>query len=753
LSKAAAISGNNSKALAWNIWTRAGLDVLNALTHVPSWMRLSHEIQPGHQVADDFIGVNIATSNETACDDEVIRYLDDLAIRYVRMDYSYCSPRGDAQRLLNRVLEHGCDVMLDLFAPVQEAKVLGTDKQAQQRWREFLLQVFSEYSSSISVFEIGNTPNRGKWSGFDGVSYLRAWNIAAEVAESFELKLAGPNISDFEPLYNFAYLKAMKRTHSVPNIHTDNLFVERVIQPEAYDHRVAGKRATRKLNLNLVKKARIINRLGKTLGCDKTFCTYKCWSRKRLSRWTTDPEQKNANYLSRYLFIAAASGALDRVYWGPLICNRDGLVDCGDENYPHIDNVSFYKEVRGNVANFKTTKGYDAFKYIASLLRGVSCKQGVTADNGLNHFVFENAQGKSLHAIWCLDGYSLLLNSLYSQQDLDRASINTVYGQHSNQAPVKITEQPLILQWDSAPDCMSVEQISRSEYVVRYEVLEDKSSDLQQVKVENHFWRGMVAVPKQADVEQEIAKMMPASLTAAQELIVLRDTRNRLWNVSLDGNDNIHTVKLNRAKGIKKFSYRFLDSKGKRHWDNATEMLRRGVNTPQPSAYFERPDNSGIRENYYVCQFISNAFSARDVFAAFNAGELTYRGIIKEDMFDLMAAFIANMHSHNIVHRDLSSGNLMMTLDGAELQFYVIDIGRAAIDKVTTIQPKHRFVDLKRICYKLAWDDRALFINAYNRCLNEPLPSSWKLSLKSYDWKLSCKRALKAKIKKLKGKI
>ena len=315
----------------WKVWLRAGLDIAGAVVDMPSWLRLSHNIDHRNTVADDFIGVNIATSNDPRCDDQVLAYLEDLGLRHVRMDYSYCSQGGDAERLLNRVLEQKMDVMLDLLPPIEEAEALASDEKAQLRWAEFVDSVFLRYQGRVSVFEIGSTPNRGKWSGFDALSYLYAWRIAAEVAEKYSVVLAGPNISDFEPLYNISYLKAMKRVHSVPSINTDNLFVERVVQPEAYDHRVAGNWATRKLNLNLIKKARIIAEIGKKLGCEKTYCSYKCWTRKRLTRWSCEPEQKNADYLVRYLVLAAASGALDRVYWGPLICNRDGLVDCGDD--------------------------------------------------------------------------------------------------------------------------------------------------------------------------------------------------------------------------------------------------------------------------------------------------------------------------------------------------------------------------------------------------------------------------------------
>ncbi|MCR8924057.1 hypothetical protein NO559_14835 [Dasania sp. GY-MA-18] len=740
-----------SKIVPWKIWARAGLDVLSCLAEIPSWLRLSHEIHHRNRIGSDFVGVNIATSSDPACDDKVLDYLQDLSIRQVRMDYSYCSQQGDAQRLLNRVLAEGLEVMLDLFPPKEEAAALRDDEQAQQRWREFLQQVFTDYAGQVSIFEIGSTPNRGKWSGFDGISYLHAWQIATEVAQGFNLTLAGPNISDFEPLYNFAYLKAMKRVDSVPVIHSDNLFVERVVQPEAYDHRVAGNWATRKLNLNLIKKARIIAEIGHQEGCEKTYCTYKCWTRKRLSRWTLDPEQKNADYLVRYLIIAAASGALDRVYWGPLICNRDGLVDCGDSSYPYVDNVSFYKEVRGQVADFKPTKAYTAFKYVSTLLRHITCVQGVSADNGINHFIFETEQGGEVHALWCLDRSALALTDIYSKAQLQSASFRTVYGTAPVQPPHMATEQPLLIEWPQQQSLRpSTDDIRTLDDTLSSTVVYHAHPGLQSVSVNTPQWLGVVAVADGQDAEATVEAYMPASMLAKPEISVLRDTRNRLWNIQLDEQaEEIQTVKLNRAKGIKKFTYRFMPSKGKRHWNNATEMLRRGINTPQPLAFFERHSNAGIEDNYYVCRFVPNAFSARDVFHAFNSGEQSYKGLDKEAFYTEIAGFVAKMHSCNIIHRDLSSGNLMMTKDEQGLIFYAIDIGRAVIDKSKVITNMQRGIDLKRICYKLNWVDREFFITAYQRHAGKEI-KYWKSMLWSYDAKQGFKKTLKAKLKRKK---
>ena len=128
-------------------------------------------------------------------------------------------------------------------------------------------------------------------------------------------------------------------------------------------------------------------------------------------------------------------------------------------------------------------------------------------------------------------------------------------------------------------------------------------------------------------------------------------------------------------------------------------------------------------------------------------GAQAFKGIAKLDMFERMAAFIFHMHSRNIIHRDLSSGNLMMTLDGDKLEFYAIDIGRAVID---SNKRRHRYLDLKRICYKLDWADRELFIEAYNQQGGRALSIWWRVSLFSYDFKQTAKKMLKGKYRRKK---
>ena len=75
----------------------------------------------------------------------------------------------------------------------------------------------------------------------------------------------------------------------------------RVVEPEAYDHRVMGHLAGRLLRLNLVKKARILQQTGAWLGAPLTWCSYKTWTVPRLRREAVDWSRKQVDYLVRYL--------------------------------------------------------------------------------------------------------------------------------------------------------------------------------------------------------------------------------------------------------------------------------------------------------------------------------------------------------------------------------------------------------------------------------------------------------------------
>lgn len=729
-------------------------DATSALFRARLLIGISSNASPQFTIGQLF-GVNIAPAADPNGDTYIVERLQELGIDHVRMNYSYASVDGDAQRLLQRLLAEGKQVMLNITPPAGAAKIIEHDVAAAEQWRAFLGSVFTQYHDRVAAFEIGSTPNRGRWSGFGHRGFLQAWQIACEAAKPFNITLAGPNVSDFEPVFNVAFLAAMRRYSRAPQIHTDNLFVERVVEPEAYDHRALGRWLEKPLALNLIKKARILEAIGRSFGVNKTYCTYNTWTIKRLARRAVEPARKQADYLVRYCVLAAASSALGKVYWGPLICSRDGLIDCGAEGYPQIDNVSFYKEVRGNLEDCRARPAFHALRHTIASLHDSVCVQAVNANNGIHHFVFTK-NDRELHIAWCRDSQTYPLHSLYSLQVLAQAEIDNAVGERLPYVPEVLSEQPLFIAF-AAQDATFRPPVEKIKAIATSSNLMQAADNQQAVQVQLAHWLGAVMLANGSDLGATLACLAPEVMQSMPVNRVLRDTRNRLWTIddaltesaTAQSEPPQLVVKLNRAKGMKKFSYRFLPSKGQRHWNNASYMRRCGINTPPPVAYFERYKNSGIEDNYYVCRYIADAFSTRDVFTCFNQGEDSFKGYSKQMMFDAIAGFIRNMHAQRIIHRDLSSGNLMMKVTPAgALEVFVIDIGRAKIGIEKRLTPRQRCIDLMRICYKLDWNDRELFISHYVKTLDAGAVRGWRLPLFFYEAKQTLKKMIKGKYRR-----
>ena len=100
------------------------LGILKSLGQIPNWLALSDLPVPSIDIPEDFLGINVAPADDPAIDNYIVERLNELGIRQVRMDFAYSSIDGAAQRLLNRLLSDGFDVLLDIFPDPADAKVL-----------------------------------------------------------------------------------------------------------------------------------------------------------------------------------------------------------------------------------------------------------------------------------------------------------------------------------------------------------------------------------------------------------------------------------------------------------------------------------------------------------------------------------------------------------------------------------------------------------------------------------------------------
>lgn len=305
-------AGNPPRSALW-YFVRS---VFSYLFNAAWWSRRNYDVPPpSHDIPVDFCGVCVATSSDAPCDQYVIDSLRKLGIRHVRVDYSYTSPNSQTPRLLRSLIDSGFDVLLHLVQPRDEARAM-EQPAARERWRDFVVSTLDAWGSQVHLVEIGSTVNRRRWAGYSLPGLLHCWDIAITEIRQRGLTLAGPNISDFEPLYTVALLDLFRQRGQLPDLYTNNLFVERVTEPEAFDHRIYGKALARLSRFNLVRKARLLQLISSNRGVPQMLCTYVSWTLPRIRRYLPEAETKQADYLTRYLLLAAASGAFRRVYWG-----------------------------------------------------------------------------------------------------------------------------------------------------------------------------------------------------------------------------------------------------------------------------------------------------------------------------------------------------------------------------------------------------------------------------------------------------
>jgi hypothetical protein len=484
-----------------------------------------HEPKSPVSIPAEGFGVCVASSEDSACDDYVVARLRDSNVRCVRVDYGYDSPGGFGERFVRRLVQEGFQVAIHLVAARKEMESISLPDSAK-RWRKFLRHAFDQFGGRAEFFEIGSTVNRRRWSGFTAPLFLRAWEIAWEEAQSLRVVLAGPNVTDFEPFYNISILHRLRRSGRLPAIHTNNLFVERATEPEAFDHKLLGRTLAPLLKFHTIRKATFLGAIGRWAGVSRTFSMHVSWSLRRIYRALEDVEEQQADYVTRYCCLAAISGGLDRIYWGPLIGQREGLIDDGTDLFPEVFHVTLYGRASGVVADYRVRPAFRAFSAANTFLPGTTFTQRIPTSGPLEIVEFQSATD-TLHVVWCRNGSCADATKCYSPDALATAEAHDRDGNTLSAAPTLFTQRPVYLRWPK-------------EFTVRLQpapgVWRDVriacSSTLEYAPIQHADWSGLV-LRRTGSTLIEPETLFPDRLPALndQDAKVLRNKRNRVWAV------------------------------------------------------------------------------------------------------------------------------------------------------------------------------------------------------------------------------
>lgn len=121
---------------------------------------------------------------------------------------------------------------------------------------------------------------------------------------------------------------------------------------------------------------------------------------------------------------------------------------------------------------------------------------------------------------------------------------------------------------------------------------------------------------------------------------------------------------------VNKIAYRyFRKSKAQRSFEHAAFLLKKGIGTPKPIAYFQENSSVFFGKSYYVSEHLDY--------------DLTYRDIIHDQTFPnrheilkQFTRFTHRLHENGIEFLDHSPGNTLIVVNGTEYEFYLVDLNR-----------------------------------------------------------------------------
>lgn len=714
------------------------IDGLKYLATGGFWLKHSHLPSLNHRVPDDFTGLCVASNADPATDAYVLAQLHALGVRRVRLDISDDDGRATQERFLQQLLDAGLAVTLHVVQPFEAARNM-RDPVVQAAWQQFVADLLQRYATRLAALEIGNTVNRKKWAGYDMPGFMLAWQIAYDLARAHQVTIVGPNIQDFEPLYNISLLKTLGADRRLPDVHSNNLFVERVVEPEMADFRIFKHRWTRILRFNLIKKAKLLQKVGEDMGVPVLVSPVAFWAIYRIKRRFPDGAQKQADYVTRYFTLLAASGALKQANWGAFVCHREGLIDDGlhDADYPALERVAYYKSADGAVANYRVNPSFAAFKTVSHWLNGAHYVAPVSTGHGLEiHHLQQH--GQSVHIAWTINGQCSLLEQIYSPHSLQQAQIFSRDGEPLPALHL-LTESPVYLVW-AQPDHI----VLRTPHPrLSGAVIHAHIAGQQYFPIEEGDWRGMILATNAVEAEQLWQAWHPERLSPPAKQQALRHARNAIWSLAdpRDAQQHVTVKKPVRMYWHKTWLDRHKPSKAQRSWNGAMQLLRRGVGTAMPLAYIEHVNDPSLRRNFYISAFVPHQFAISKAFMAYRDGASTFEGLTPDTLYHAFARFCLHMHNSGIYFRDFSGGNILVQREGEQLRFVLIDTARLHATPTATMI-NERLADLTRALHKLHWEGRKQFLHIYLGMTGRKLQSKFLWPFYVYDFKVSLKRTV-----------
>ncbi|MGA0121059.1 MAG: lipopolysaccharide kinase InaA family protein [Methylophilaceae bacterium] len=706
---------------------------------------IKHQELPNrsHRVPDDFIGINIASNDELETDDYIFDRIHELGVKNLRIYFTYTDFNNHKSRLLKKLKDFDGNLIINISPPIKDASSIITE-HGTLVWRNFVEKLLNEFKEIKFMVEIGSTVNRQSWTRISYQGFYKLWSVAFNVCRIKNRKIIGPNVTDFEPFVNFGILKSLQSKHQLPDLLSNNMFAERTIQPEPYDPRVFIRKFPQCFKFDLYKKSAVYKFLAQEFKIKGIISPCSFWSIKRIGRLKDQPEQQRAKYVTRYFAMMAAKGNFEKVFWGALICHREGLIHNGlnEPEYPKIEQVTFYREAKGYVSNYHITQSFRALQFFNQTVPGSTFIKSYSDNPTIQILEFET-DNEIFHIIWTQNNCIADIQKFYHINQLRTVTSKDKYGNNINQ-PTSINDDPMYLFWpkESRP------HLIQKPFVYPNAFVEQSKENFYFLHDEN--WSGITQA-KDIETYKLILKYChPDTLLPPDKDQSLRKSRNAVWIKDIPDFGKVVIKKPMSIYRHKRFLDRNRPNKSLRAWNGTHILLSKGINAAKPIAVFNKKHDPSSLENYYISLY-KEGYSFNDLALHFK-NDAIFKGFTMRQIFEQCAEFINKMHSRGVFFNDLSAGNILMLIENNNFHFELIDTGRvknfnSSLNYKT--RKTQRMKDLVRLLNKFDWEIRNIFLKHYF-ALNNKKPSFFtKLQLVKYDVFVNSKRLRKKMLKKL----
>jgi len=158
--------------------------------------------------------------------------------------------------------------------------------------------------------------------------------------------------------------------------------------------------------------------------------------------------------------------------------------------------------------------------------------------------------------------------------------------------------------------------------------------------------------------------------------------RNSLKLFELD-NQTINVKSFRVPNLVNQIAYKFFrKSKAQRSFEYANKLIKLGVSTPQPIAYYEFETPFLFKKSYYISNQINDDLTFRALTTDFNMPN-------HEAILRAFTRFTYMLHEKGIHFLDHSPGNTLIELNGGDYKFYLVDLNRMEfkpLDFITRIK-------------------------------------------------------------------